>query len=133
MAVSWLKDDINNRSIWVYLDTNSWDNTYVTFFSYPYSLDESLLKNEEGENVKIVKTKDIEKWVRINSLSWFNNLLFLYDSINWWSRVYTFDWNNKTLVNDDEIEIMFSYKDSTSVTLQREITYFTQTNIVDYK
>lgn len=133
MAVSGLNEDNQNRSIWVYIDTTSWRNNYVTFLSYPYSMSESYIDNEEGWEIKLVSKKEIEQWVWIKYLGWYDNLLFLYDSINWWSKIYTFDWNDKTLVNDDEIEIMFSFKDSTSVALQGEITYFTQTNIVDYK
>ena len=132
MAVSWLKDVITNRAVWVYLDTNSWNNTYLTFFSYPYDIETENIDNIISWDIKIIKVKELEPWIRINNLGWRNNLLFFFESITWESKVYTFNWILKTEITDTQIPIMFSYKDATSPTLQREITYFTETNIVDY-
>jgi len=132
MAVSWVKDETNNRAMWIYIENVSWNNTYLTFFSYPHDIETDNINNIVSWDIKIIKVKEVQPWVRINNLWWHNNLLFFFESITWKSRIYTFTWAGKTEILDTQIPIMFSYKDAISPTLQRRITYFTETNIVDY-
>lgn len=133
MATSWLKDLDWNRSIWIYLENNELTNDSIVFFSYPHDIDEINIQNIESWDIEKIKTKKLQKWIKINDLWWYDNLLFFYESITWNSKVYTFDSWWKHLINQDEISIVFSYRNSTSPTLRTQLVYFTKTNIVDYR
>lgn len=142
MAVSWLKDEDSNRSIWLYFDTSPWKNNSITFFSYPHDIEERNIKNTETWEIKKIREKRIQPWIEINdlwwkdNLRWKDNLLFFYESITWKTTVYSFNRiteGKDILDEEEEISIKFSFKNSSSPVLTREITYFTKTNIVDYK
>lgn len=133
MASSWLKNLYWNRSIWFYLDTMDTNNDKLTFFSYPHDIEDINIINFELSNVEIIKEMKLQKWIKINYLWWYENLLFYFESISWKSRIFSFTWWWKDLVLDDELEIVFSFKNSTSPTLKSTLIYFSKTNIVDYK
>ncbi|MDD2907955.1 MAG: type II secretion system protein [Candidatus Gracilibacteria bacterium] len=132
MAISGVKDIDGNTSIGMYMTTQEPDNDKIVFFSYPFDIDESAINNTAIGNIKIIKTKVLQEGIKLNYLGGKNNLLFFYNSINGKSKVYTFDTNPKTEVNDDEISIIFSFKNATSSSLRKELIYFKDTNIIDY-
>ncbi len=132
MAVSWIKDTLWNKSIWIYITNKSPENDKITLFSYPHDISESLIDRTEIWSTKILKTNPLQDWIKIDELNWYDNLLFYYDSINWKSKVYTFTPSWKSEVTLDKISIVFSYKNSISESLRKKITYYKKTNIIDY-
>ena len=59
-----------------------------------------------------------------------------YESVTWQIKVKWFNWDSQwTEIKEDvwKIKIKFSFKNSTTEFLQKEITYYLKTNIVDYK
>ncbi len=132
MAVSWIKDVDWNTSIWLYMTTlepNNWD---IVFFSYPHNIYEVSINNIESWDIKKIKIKQLQDSIKINSLDWYDNLLFFYNSINGESKIYTFSSTWKSEVLDDEISLVVSYKNSTSESYKKELIYFKKTNIIDY-
>jgi hypothetical protein len=143
MAVSGIKEskdtdiyESENKSIWLYITTETWKNNKIIFFSYPYSIP----TEEIGINsdTSIIKTNFLQDWIKINALSSnnfssYNNLLFFYNAINWELEIFTFlsDWW-KDKIDSEEFNIVFSYMNATSSSLQKRLTYFKTTNIVDY-
>lgn len=132
MAISWIKDISWNKSVWLYLTKDVSSNNRITFFIYPHDIDELLINNIESSEVKILKTKFIQESININNLNWYDNLLFFFDSISWKSKVYTFtsSWREEVVL--DKINIDFSYKNASSSTLNKQIIYNKNTNIIDY-
>ena len=86
------------------------------------------------------KKKEIQKTI---FLKWFNawwsefkSILVFYESVTWQIKVKWFNWDSQwTEIKEDvwKIKIKFSFKNSTTEFLQKEITYYLKTNIVDYK
>jgi hypothetical protein len=144
MAISGIKEfkdadvyESENRSIWLYITTQAWKNDKVTFFSYPYDISPEEINVNTTTN--IIKTNILQEWVKINNLSSsdfssYNNLLFFYNAINWELEIFTFISDNwqKDEINSDKIIIVFSYLNATTSNLQKKLTYFRNTNIVDY-
>lgn len=137
MAVSWIKDISWNKSIWIYITNKSPEDNKITFFSYPHDINESLIDRIPAWTTKILKENPLQDGIKIDGikiddLNWYDNLLFYYDSINWKSKIFTFNSSWKTEIVDDKITIIFSYKNSTSDSLKKKITYYKKTNIIDY-
>ena len=137
IAISGIKEYSNqesneaeNRSVWLFISKEEWKNNFLTYYTYPYNIEEL--------NINIpttpLKTILLQDWIRINYLSWYNNLLFFYDSIDWNLKIYTFldNWYRKD-IEDNKIEINYSYLNSDSASLQKKLTYFRNTNIIDYE
>jgi hypothetical protein len=124
-----------NKSIWLYITTEEWKNDRIIFFSYPY---DTLIEDiSVSWDTSIIKTNIIQWWVKINTLSWddsnYGNLLFFYNAIIWDLKVYNFDASlSKDEVEDDKIFIDFSYMNATNSSLNKRLTYFRQTSIIDY-
>lgn len=132
MAVSWIKNIDWNTSVWLYMTNEEPDNNKLVFFSYPHDMDESSINNEVLGDIKLIKKRELQDWIKLNYLWWYDNLLFFFNSINWESKIYTFWASWKTEVVDNEISLIFSYKNATSWSLIRELIYFKNTNIIDY-
>jgi len=132
MAVSWIRDVDWNKSIWLYLTKDNINNDKLIFFSYPHDIDETSINNEELWDIKIIKTRELQDGIKLNYLWWYDNLLFFFNSINWESKIYTFWASWKIEITDNEISLIFSYKNATSWSLRKELIYFKNTNIIDY-
>ncbi|NVP17095.1 type II secretion system protein [Candidatus Gracilibacteria bacterium] len=133
MAVSGIKDITGNRSIGLYFSNQDGSDDKIIFFSYPHNIDTNLINNIESSDVKIIKTNTIQDNINIDYLDGYDNLLFFFNSISGESSVYTFTSSGKNIVNKDKISIKFSYKKSMSETLRKELIYYKDTNIIDYK
>lgn len=137
MAVSWIKEyldlssnEAENKSIWLYISTIEWENNFIEYYSYPYNIDEMNIIIPNNSYKKVL----LQDWIRINYLSWYDSLLFFYDSINWDLKIYSFsETGHRTIVEENKIEIMYSYLNSSSLSLQKRLTYFRNTNIIDYE
>ena len=135
LAVNGYKET-NNRSIWLYFESGE-INT-LKFFSYPFSNDENtaLIKAIEWNDINLIKKIDLPEWLQI---SWINNeakFLFYFTAIKWkWKYLYWDNLLNDTPPSEDygqTIEIITWLKWATTWILTKKITYYTETNIVDY-
>ena len=137
MPVNWISND-SNLSIWIYFDSSESSKNTIKFFSYPYEFDPNKTKILNNGNT--LKTLQLQH-IQINSVGWLEDWafktsswwLFFFKSITWSGSYYYWEWSNKKeIISDDGIiKIKFSYKNSTSPDLQREICYYTKTYISD--
>ncbi len=135
MAVNWAVGESHNISIWVYFETSALEKNKVKIFSYPFDIINNDIKYEEWPNVKLLKTLKLQKWIEINDIEGYNNMLFVFDAITWELNYHNWENWNRVLINSpkpDIVSIEFSYKNSSSENLRRSIKYFTSTNIIDY-
>ena len=139
MAINWTIGTDDNLSIGVYLDNSDINKNKLNIISYPYSYPDSThpidLPWGIDTDIKILKTHNLQKGVQIDGINWEDNMLFFFHAITWESKYY--NWSLWSLSEfdtslDSEINIDFSYKWSISPNLISKITYFTNTNIVDY-
>jgi hypothetical protein len=130
MAVNGMIWSVWNVSIWVFFDTNN--NNEIKVYSYPHDINQTDISYIESADVVKIKSLFLDEWVQIDWIEWKANLLFFFDSISWELKYYSWNWPTRNPVVDNEVVINFSYKWSTSANLQKNITYFTSTNIIDY-
>jgi len=131
-SINWSVWSSGNVSIWVYFDWTNIDNTKVDIYSYPHDIDNTSIWIIESSDVKKIETFYLDKGVQIDNIDSKNNLLFVFDSISGDVKYYNWNWWVRSLITDDKVDINFSYKWSTSINLQKTISYFTSTNIIDY-
>ena len=131
-AVNWTVWTNWNVSIGVYFNASTFENNQINMFSYPYNYDQNLISYIENNDIKKIKTFKLEKWIQIDSIEWWNNLLFYFNAITWKVSYYKWNWAVRSDVLDDKININISYKGSNSRNLNKEISYFTYTNVIDY-
>lgn len=137
MAVSWKKEiraddpeETENKSIGLFLSTQTERNDRIFFYSFPYAIEENDIQLSVWE---IFKNFTLQDWIKINYLSWYDNLLFYFSAITWELTIYTFRNNwTKEAISENKIEIISSYRNASSPVLQRKITYYKNTNIIDY-
>lgn len=136
MAISWVDWQEKNQSIWVFIDTKDWEDSTITFLWYDYDFLEADINKPDLKSSLKIKEKKLQTWVMIDKILWENNvsLLILYEAITWKINIYKFSesWV-RTDVLDEKIKIKFSFKNSTLETLQKEIYFYTKTNIIDYE
>lgn len=131
MAINWAVTNTWNISIWVYFDSSSnFSNNNIKIFSYPHNIDKININKEAWWNIHLIKTLQLKKWIIIDNIISKDNLLFFFESITWKLTYYTWEWMNKIELEQDKIDITFSYKWSTN--LNKTIEYFTNTNIMEY-
>lgn len=134
MAINWVVWINWNVSIWVLFDNSN--KNEITIFSYPHNIDTINIWYSENTDIKIINKIYLPEWIQIDSIEWKDNLLFVFDSIHWsvkflnksvmWS-ITEVSWSSY-----DKIDIIFSYRWSSSINLQKTIFYFSSTNIIDY-
>ena len=132
MAINWTSSG-SNLSVWLYFDSSDSSKNSLSFLSYPYSFTWSQITNNIWWQVNLIKTIELQPWIEINTVNWEPNWLFFFEAINGkWKYYY---WDSSWIRNDivsREIDLGFSYKNSSSPNLKKEIKYYTETNIVDY-
>lgn len=131
-AVNWAVWLDWNVSIWVYFDSSELYKDKIEIFSYPHDINNLDIDKIEWWDVNKIDTIFLEKGVWIDNIDWNDNLLFVFSSISWDLSFYTWSWPVRTSFNDTEVLINFSYKWASSINLQKTVTYFTNTNIIDY-
>lgn len=124
-----------NSSIWVYFDASR--PNVIEYFSYPYNIDEWLIIPQSGTDIKKIKEIVLPKWVQIDGVSWKSKFLFFFNAITWkWDYYYWAPWSTiKSKIDitiQKDVLIDISFKWSTSPNLQKHITYYTPTHIIDY-
>lgn len=122
----------SNLSIWLYLDAQNNSNN-LQFFSYPYSFSGTDISNEISSDIKLIKTYKLLPNINILDIDWKDNWLFFFESITGSGSYYYWENNTKNEITNNEIKINISYNGAVIWTsLFWELTYFTNTNIVDY-
>lgn len=129
MAVSWIqeKQDTENKSVWILLDSSEWNNDKIKYFY----LDKEI-KDYPSDLWNSFKEKELQKWILIKNFwnsSSPNKILVVYKAATW--EIILFEDGGKS--SKEKIEIELSYQKSTSELLNRTITYYLKTNIVDYE
>lgn len=132
MAMNWSVWEFWNSTIGVYFDSTELEKNTIKLFSYPHDINEIDISNIEEGDIRLSKILKLQWGVEIDSISWKENMLFLFDAITWDIRYYTWNWIRKEKIDEDVVKIDFSYKNVTSENLKRRISYFTSTNIIDY-
>ena len=124
---NWLLISDKNLSVWVYFDIR--DNKKLKLIFYPYDVKEVDIIVSWSN----IKTYNLQKGIQIDNINWSDNLLFFFKSITWDVKYYKFDsyWVKREF-SWNEINMNVSYKWTSSPNLKKKITYFTNTNIVDY-
>ncbi len=134
MAIYWLTNSYtwSNSSIWVYFDNSSLNKNKISVYSYKY--DYSWKKDDFSDpSVKLLKEVSLQKWIQIDNVEWKDKFLFFFQAISGsWSFYYDDSWNLKDFAWK-EIKINLSYKWATQNILKNTVTYYTNTNIIDYK
>jgi len=143
MAINWFSNwtDEINKSVWLYIDIEN-KPSKLQFFSYPYNYSLPQITNIASTDIKIIKTYDLIKWMEVKSIEFVdnwatntsNNWLFFYNAIVWDGQYFYWDASSdKQEIPSTKIKIKFSYKNAPEWNpLFWELTYFTETNIVDY-
>lgn len=140
MAINGYSSGITNQSIGIYFDgENSKDR--IIYLSYPFSFTGSQISVTPTNDIKVIKEKTLPDGVQIDRIRWSSigstldtkKALFFYSAVFWIGSYYSIDagWI-KTPINEESIELDFSYKWSSSENLKKSIIYYLQTNIVDY-
>lgn len=160
MAVSWVssKDsswEKQNKIVWIYLskDDSKKNNIYYyinDFKDYQTKSwgfkdennDEQFEKSEvatflsESENFKIKNMQQniwLQKFSNSDKTLDFDEILIIFAASSWETKIFWKNWWSWNEVSSDSIKINMNFWGSTSEILKKEITYYTKTNIIDYK
>lgn len=132
LSINGLNSGSGHLAVGVYFDTTEWENTHITYFSYPHSFTGTQITNSQTPHIRIERTKDLPVWVQIDSVAGKSKFLVYFESISWKGRYYFWDSVTKEEFSSDEIDIDISYKWATSPSLKKQIKYYTKWNIADY-
>lgn len=130
LAIHWLDRWSWNLSLWVYFDSTDALKNKLQVFSFPHNYEYvQIVPNESDPNINLLKTVELKSWVEIDNVWWQTNWFFVFEAITW-EGTYSYFQSTKQNFSDLNIDIEFSYKNSTN--LRNKITYITKTNISDY-
>ncbi len=134
MAINWVISSTWNVSIGIYFDNSEEENNKIHFLSYPYSFTGVDISTSWSE-IESIKTLVLQPGMQIDSIHWNENGLFFFQAISWSSEYFYWESGiRKDILTawEDTIDISISYKWSTTRNLQKNITYYIKTNIIDY-
>jgi type II secretory pathway pseudopilin PulG len=131
MAKNWSAGLLWNVSVWVYFDANNGINNSYTLYRFPHDIMDTGINPSSWE---IIQTFQLQPWIQIDEFDETNKGMIFFRSISWsWIIL---KWDPLAIVPntswENEIEIKYSYKGSTNSTLQNSLTYYQNTQIVDY-
>lgn len=150
-SISWIKikSTRENKSVWLLLSSKENQNNFVKYYLFDHDIFDKEKKIFDFKKLNfddnpwtwnLLKTKTIQpdifiKWFSAwddkEKIDW--DILVFYEASSWIVRVFKINWNEKIELSLEKLKIDFSYKNSTTDMLNREITYYLKTNIVDYK
>ena len=150
-SISWIKikSTRENKSVWLLLSSKENQNNFVKYYLFDHDIFDKEKKSFDLKKLNfddnswtwnLLKTKTIQpdifiKWFSAwddkEKIDW--DILVFYEASSWNVRVFKINWNEKIELSLEKLKIDFSYKNSTTDMLNREITYYLKTNIVDYK
>lgn len=128
LAISWASSWEKNSSILLVLDNSEDYKNSIRFYKVPFDEDfsDSLLSDSYLE-----KTINLPNKIFINKIWDKDKLIFYFKSVSWELVLYDNDINELSSIS--ELGISFWYWDQSVSTLTKELTYYTTTNIIDYK
>jgi len=125
-----------NVSVWIYFDSSTDQKNKIKFFTYPYSFTWSEITVSWWTDIILLKTLTLQPGIQIDNINGDKeNALFFFQAITWDSQYYYWEsWTRRELLSwgEDTIDISISYKWATRKNLQKNINYYTKTNIIDY-
>lgn len=150
-SISWIKIRATreNKSVWLLLSSKENQNNFVKYYLFDHDIFDKEKKifdlkklnfddNPWTWNLLKIKTiqpdifiKWFSAWDDKEKIDW--DILVFYEASSWNVTVFKINWNEKIELSLEKLKINFSYKNSTTDMLNREITYYLKTNIVDYK
>ncbi len=122
----------NNISVGVYFDSNNADEIKVIPFNFDTTLDQISVNDTLIENALSqtgVLNLQLQPGMWFEKINWEDKWLIYFQAISgsgWiltWETFSKFPW---------EVDIEFAYKKATGWSLRDSITYFPETQIVDY-
>lgn len=150
-----INSEKQNKIVWIYLskDDSKKNNIYYyinDFKDYQTKSwgfkdennDEQFEKSEvatflsESENFKIKNMQQniwLQKFSNSDKTLDFDEILIVFAASSWEVKIFWKNWWSWNEVSSDSIKINMSFWNSTSDILKKEITYYTKTNIIDYK
>lgn len=149
MAISWVssKDsswEKQNKIVWIYLsnEENYKNNIYYYLDDFKYYQNEkweflpwisSKIDAFVNDSSKNFKTKNMQQNIWLQNFSGNSGIFILFAASSWEVKIFWKNWWSWNEVSSDSIKINMSFWNSTSDILKKEITYYTKTNIIDYK
>ncbi len=132
MALNWRVWENKNISVGVYFDSNNPDEIQVIPFNYSTTLadisNNNLLIDDALSQTEVLSLQ-LQPGMWFERINWENKWLIYFQAISgsgWvlsWDTFFSTSW---------EVDIEFAYKKATGWSLRDSITYFTETQIVDY-
>lgn len=139
MALNGVVHYDENRSIWVYFDTSNTNNTQVQILSYTHDIESSNINRVLWNGVELIETTKLEPWMKLTSVWNKPNMLFFFDAITGKVSYYSWNGNQREGYIDNlwenslkQVPISYQYRDATSSNLKWTISYFSETNIINY-
>jgi hypothetical protein len=132
MAVNWSTTSSWNTSIWISIDSTDFHNTSYELWSYKHDVLEWDIVSFNGN---LIQKYFLQPWVQFNSFDWETKGIIFFRSITWTWVVFKWDSSyNKVAFTqwENEIEIEYSYKWAEEDALNNTLSYFQDTQIVDY-
>ncbi|QFR38764.1 hypothetical protein A9Q91_00835 [Candidatus Gracilibacteria bacterium 28_42_T64] len=134
MAINGVISSTGNVSIGIYFDNSEEENNKIHFLSYPYSFT-GVDISTSGSEIESIKTLVLQPGMQIDSIHGNENGLFFFQAISGSSEYFYWESGIRKDIltaGEDTIDISISYKGSTTRNLQKNITYYIKTNIIDY-
>lgn len=149
MAISWVTvwndTDKKNKIVAIYMtnknDKNNQINYYFDdFWDYQnkeWKLNEDLNISKILKSENLQKTKKLQNSVLFKNFEFWNNneyseISIIYAASSWNIKIFWKENNSWKEIDDDKIWINISFKNTDSDLLNKKITYYIKTNIVDY-
>lgn len=133
LSINWITSFSWNLSVWIYINSEDANDEYIKIFSYPHSFTWSQIEAIETSDIKLIKIKTLPYWVKVNEINSESKYLLYFDSITWdWNYIFWDSLWNKKVFTWSIIDIKLSFKNSSSQSLQKNINYYTKSNIIDY-
>ena len=126
MAINWFDKNWINQSVIINFDTSN--NQEISFYSvyHTWSINDIDLSSDP------IKIRQLHRWIEFCNFSWwYDNIFILFNSISWVWEIYNYNWYSFLGIAND-ISFDISYKWATLWPLKKEITYYKNTNVIDY-
>lgn len=134
MAVNWSATQTWNISVWLYFQNfqdSEWDNFSYDLLSFDHDVAELSINPSNGV---LLEKHHLQPWIQIDNFDWENKWLIFFRSISGSWIMFKWDPLQKIAYTDweNEITIDYSFKWSSNSVLKNNLTYFQDTQIIDY-
>lgn len=136
-----------NKTVVLVLDAENWKDWVINYYFVDFKdfeNDDKTFKDTKVDDIwnqKPDEEKQLQQWVVFDGF-WqtendYTKIKIFYTAVTWEVNIFWYkNWLNRehiTSSSSKNIKIFFSYKNSTSSSLKKTITYYIKTNIVDYE